>query len=243
MHRYAILADIHGNIWALEAVLTDARRRGTGSCINLGDTLYGPLEPGATADCLMQESLTSVCGNQDRLLLSKQTTHSPTAASGIAALSPRRRAWMESHPTTAIADEKLFLCHGTPRSDEKYLLEDPPVRGSRLRSVEEISEQIGGVSTPVVLCGHSHLPRIVSLPDGRLIVNPGSVGLPAYADDNPPHSMEAGSPHARYAILTETSAGWMVEQLVIPYDWDQASRCARKNGREDWALWLANGRV
>ena len=53
-----------------------------------------------------------------------------------------------------------------------------------------------------MLCGHSHIARAVRLSDGRLIVNPGSVGSPGYRDIHPfPHVMEAGTPDARYAIL------------------------------------------
>jgi predicted phosphodiesterase len=243
LKRYAVLSDIHGNIWALEAVLADARKREADAWINLGDTLYGPLEPGATADCLMRETVTSIRGNQDRLLLSSEQAPSATMEQDRLALTPGRRKWMASCPPTTVVEEKLFLCHGTPRSDEEYLLEDPPVYGSRLKGLDEIAAQIADVRQPVLLCGHSHLPRVVQFPEGRLIVNPGSVGLPAYTDDHPPHSMENGSPHARYVMLTETSGGWTMEQMAVPYDWNKASRCARKNGREDWAVWLASGRV
>ena len=53
MDQFAVLYDIHANIWALEAVLADIAKRGPSQLINLGDTLYGPLEPQATATCLM----------------------------------------------------------------------------------------------------------------------------------------------------------------------------------------------
>ena len=69
MPQYAVLSNIHANIWALEAVLADIAGRGLDQIINLGDTLYGPLEPQATAECLMKVPLVSIQGNQDRLLL------------------------------------------------------------------------------------------------------------------------------------------------------------------------------
>jgi hypothetical protein len=75
-----------------------------------------------------------------------------------------------------------------------------------------------------------------------MIVNPGSVGLPAYADDKPfEHVMESGSPHARYAVMTASPEGWVVEQRAIPYDWRVAADMARSNGRDDWAQWLLTG--
>ncbi len=90
--------------------------------------------------------------------------------------------------------------------------------------------------------GHDHLPALLRLPDGRLLVNPGSVGLPAYRDDLPfPHAMEAGSPHARYAIVVPSPAGWAVEHVAVAYDWQSAMATAAKNGRPDWAIALGSG--
>jgi len=112
------------------------------------------------------------------------------------------------------------------------------------RENSELLEALEGWPQQVILCGHDHLPRTLRLPGGRLIVNPGSVGLPAYSDDKPfPHVMESGSPHARYAIMTKAPAGWEVEPVAIPYDWTAAADRARSNGREDWAKWLLTGKA
>jgi predicted phosphodiesterase len=67
----------------------------------------------------------------------------------------------------------------------------------------ELQKELIGVNQQMILCGHSHIPRIVYLSAGKLIANPGSVGLPEYEDDLPhKHAIEAGSPHARYSIIT-----------------------------------------
>ena len=65
----AVLADIHGNRWALEAVLEDIRRRGIREMVNLGDCLYGPLDPAGTARLLLELDMPAVRGNEDRILL------------------------------------------------------------------------------------------------------------------------------------------------------------------------------
>jgi hypothetical protein len=84
----------------------------------------------------------------------------------------------------------------------------------------------------------------MTLDDRRMIVNPGSVGLPAYDDDRPhPHLVESGSPHARYAILSKEGDGWAAELLSVEYDWEQAARDAEANGRTDWSRALRTGRV
>ena len=94
-----------------------------------------------------------------------------------------------------------------------------------------------------MLCGHSHVPRIVTV-GGVLVVNPGSVGWAAYSDTQPaPHAVEVGSPHARYALLTHTGAGWSPELRAVPYDWDAAARQAERHGRPDIAHAARTGRV
>lgn len=82
------------------------------------------------------------------------------------------------------------------------------------------------------------------LPQGKLIVNPGSVGLPAYTMETPfPYAMESGSPHARYALLHRVQQGWQVEHVQVPYPAHEAARAAANNGRADWAEWLSTGRA
>jgi hypothetical protein len=96
----------------------------------------------------------------------------------------------------------------------------------------------------VFLCGHDHVPCSVYLPETRLIVNPGSVGLPAYTDDLPYfHAMETGTPHARYSIISSSRDKWRVEDVSIPYQWELAAKMAMQNDRPDWAKWLKTGRA
>jgi len=245
MDQFAVLSDIHANIWALEAVLTDIARRSLDHIINLGDTLYGPLEPQATAECLMKVSLVSIQGNQDRLLLEQPISPvSPTLAYVLKDLSSRSLDWLAAQPPTCLVADILFLCHGTPHSDQTYLLETMTSSGGFLQEPAAIQAQLTEVHQAVVLCGHSHIPRILHLPDGLLVINPGSVGLPAYADDLPTvHKMETGSPHARYAVISKTVDGWTIEQIAVPYDWNQAAMKARQLGQNEWAGWLETGRA
>ena len=94
----------------------------------------------------------------------------------------------------------------------------------------------GKVSASLILCGHTHQPRIRQLDDGRLVVNPGSVGLPAYDDNHPHfHLVETDSPHARYALLERQNGRWNVELRNVAYDWESAAAQADRNGRPDWA--------
>ena len=234
MNRYAVISDIHGNILALDAVLTDIERRSISDIINLGDSVHGPLEPEATALLLMDIHAINIRGNQDRDI-----------PEGTAkALSRQSIEWLESLPATGSVGEDIFLCHGTPRADDEYLLEKIDNGKGVLKDEADIIPLLAGIKQKVILCGHSHISRVIRLRDGRLAVNPGSVGLPAYEDEIPvPHTMETGSPHARYAILEKDGTEWKAELIEVPYDFETAARKARANGREDWERWLMEGRA
>jgi predicted phosphodiesterase len=138
----------------------------------------------------------------------------------------------------------MLLVHGTPDSDLSYFLETVTEDGLREATHAEAEQRAGGVDAAVILCGHTHLQRSMVLDDGRMIVNPGSVGLPAYDDDRPhAHLVESGSPHARYAVLSKDGEGWSADLVAVEYDWEQAARDAEANGLTDWAKALRTGRV
>jgi predicted phosphodiesterase len=240
----AILADIHGNRWALDAVLEDIERRGIKQIVNLGDCFYGPLDPAGTAERLMQrQDILTISGNADRTLVHLPVPTPPTIAFTRTCLSAAQIEWLTALPATASLPSGLFLCHGIPTSDMEYLLEEVTPSGVVMRKTQDIERLVKGSNQPVVLCGHTHIPRVVALPNNRLIINPGSVGMPAYTEDEPfPYKMESGSPHARYAILSVDFDSWVVEQVMLPYNWEAASRAAEANGRPDWARWIVSGR-
>jgi predicted phosphodiesterase len=242
--RFAAIADVHGNTWALEAVLADIRSRGVDLIVNLGDHLYGPLDPLGTADRLIALDLPSISGNQDRELIAS-TPAQGTLQENRRALRAAHRTWLGKLPSTLLWPEQdVLLCHGTPFADDVYLLEQVHAEGVSLATTEKILSLLGGVSHSLILCGHSHVPRTVTSPQGPTIVNPGSVGLQAYTDDLPvAHAMQTGSPHARYAVLTRHEHGWQVEHASVVYDWNHAAEIAIRNDRPDWAQWRKSGRV
>ena len=240
----AVLADIHGNRAALEAVLADAGRRGVARFANLGDTFYGPLDPGGTWQVLRDLDMPTVLGNQDRILLEggPQWETVPAFRAALDGIGPEGLEWLRSLPPSLRLEEGILLCHGTPKSDMAYLLEDVTTGMPRPRSCEAVLADVlpeAGDCT-LVLAGHSHFPGLLRC--GALtLANPGSVGLPAYDDDTPPHAMASGSPQAKYGIITRNNGKWNVEFMAVDYDWNAASALAGANGRADWARWLTTG--
>jgi putative phosphoesterase len=244
--RIAVLSDIHGNRWALEAVLRSIKNRGIKKMVNLGDCLYGPLDPTGTARILMEMGIPTVCGNEDRLILNRKASieFNPSLAYVKANIKREHLQWLKKLPRFMALDCLFYLCHGTPERDDDYLLEGVGEKGVYLRPAEEVARKVANIRQSVILCGHSHLPGHFQIRDGPLIVNPGSVGLPAYIDVFPfPHKMETGTPHARYAVLERDYDLWKVRDIHVAYDWETASKTAATNGRPDWAHWLRTGRT
>jgi predicted phosphodiesterase len=240
-----VISDINGNIAALDAVLCDAATRQVDHIFNLGDICSRALNPRETAQRLMPLGLPTIHGNHERQVTNQAFERmSLSDRHASEALLPEQLAWLASLPTTLRLFNDITLVHGTPESDLDYLLETVTNYGLRPASTAEVEQRARGVDSAVILCGHTHLQRIMTLTDGRLIVNPGSVGLPAYSDDHPfPHRVESGSPHARYAIISDDEGAWNAQLFAIEYDWDHAARDADANGRPDWSRALRTGRV
>lgn len=267
--KIAVISDIHGNLLALQAVLADIDRSRVSQIFNLGDTLGGPLASARTADLLMQRQIPMIAGNHERQLLTLPPERlNRSDACTASEISPAHSAWLASAPDTAWLSDDVFACHGTPSSDLHYWLETITdrmgqlgSRGVRAATQAEVLERLGqglhADKASLILCGHTHVPRVVSVPvfnapvasqpaptQQRLItiVNPGSVGLPAYDDTHPfAHAIETGSPHARYAIIEKTAQGWQVDLRCVPYDFEPMAQLAAQRERPDWAIALRTG--
>jgi predicted phosphodiesterase len=240
--RLAVIADIHGNLPALEAVLADIARRNVDHTINLGDCVSGPLWPRETMALLEKTKLQTVRGNHDRWVAHTPREHMyPSDVFAHDALTPRQRTALGTLPPVCHWDGGVTAVHGTGMDDNQYLLEDVIEGHLVLARSADIRDRLNGESGGLLLCGHSHVPRVAQT-NGTLIVNPGSVGCPAYSDPNPPaHVSETGSPHARYALLSQSAGVWSIDLLAIEYDWNAASLRATENGRADWGRALACG--
>jgi predicted phosphodiesterase len=242
--RLAVIADVHGNLLALEAVIADLRQASPDLIVNLGDLISGPFDPPGAADAQIALACPTLRGNHDRWVSENSSRRIDALARPL--LSADHLTWLAGLPATLrLADGAVFACHGSPAGgDEEYLLEDVVDGRAVLAREPAISARLAGIgNASLVLCGHSHLPRITTV-DSVLVVNPGSVGWAAYNDTQPaPHVVEAGSPHARYAILTRGPAGWSPELRAVPYDWESAARQAEQHGRPDIAYATRTGRV
>ncbi|AJY44750.1 metallophosphoesterase family protein [Martelella endophytica] len=244
--RVAAIADIHGNIDALEAVLADIAGEKPDLIVNLGDCLSGPLAARATADRLMALDLPTVRGNHDRALIDRPAEKMGSwERPAFAEISEPHLDWIRSLPMTLVLEGEIYMCHATPENDNVMWMEELLDTGRfSLRSRARMEAIATGIDQSLILCGHSHVARSVMLTDGRLIVNPGSVGCPAFLDDEPfDHRLETGAPFASYALIEKTEAGWQPTFRQLRYDPRRMAALATERGYDDWARAVSTGWV
>ena len=243
MKKIAVISDIHGNIIALEKVVQNFEQRNVDLVVNLGDHLSGPLWPKETLEYLKQQTWIQIRGNHERQLITQNPEElGQSDLYAYQKLNNDDLDWLRALSPFVEIDKEISIFHGSPTNDMTYLLETIENGRARLATQDEVAERLCGTKSPVILCGHTHIPRVIETKEGQLIVNPGSVGLPAYDDINPePHVMETGSPHARYAIIEKTDNQWKVELITILYNYQKAAEQALRNNRNDWKIGLQTG--
>lgn len=243
MTKIAILSDLHGNMPAIEKVLADIKTRQIERVFCLGDLASGPLWPRESIELFMQQDWIFIRGNHDRNLVERAPEKlGDSDAYAYKKFDKKHLDWLASLPATREIEDTFFLCHGSPTKDTTYLLETIDNGRVRLSTPVEIKPKLNGMTMPILLCGHSHTPRVVTLESALTIINPGSVGLPAYEDATDNYFVvECGSPHARYAVIEKTNEGWKTEIVLIPYDHELAAVQAHKNKRPDYEIGLRTG--
>lgn len=225
--RLAILADIHGQLVALRAVLADIDAIGVDGIVVAGDMVgLGPC-PAEVIDLLRERGAVMVQGNHERDYIGRfgAPDMPPEWAVGVryhlrrwevARLGPARHKFIADMPDRALIDEQTLVLHGSPR----HIREGVTVNTSDA----ELAERHAGETARTVISGHTHKPILRWL-DGRQFVNPGSAGLPL-----------DGDPRAAFAIA-ERAAGdepgaWRVSLRRVAYDID-AAVAAFDNGYAD----------
>jgi predicted phosphodiesterase len=244
--RFAVIADIHSNSDALTAVLEDIASCDIQSVVNLGDHLSGPMAARETADLLITHDMPSIRGNHDRWLVENEREEMGSIdGAAFDQLEDHHLDWLRQLPATLMLTDEIFACHGTPSSDTTYWMEKvSPTGDVLLKPQGEIAMEAEGIEATMLLCGHTHLPRRINLPDGRIILNPGSVGCPGYVDDNPVHQVvQTGTSAACYALVEKKNGGWASSFRHVPYDSRRMIQLAKDVDHPHWEARLANGWV
>ncbi|MGL4964941.1 MAG: metallophosphoesterase family protein [Inquilinus sp.] len=222
--RIAVLADIHGVLPALEAVLAEPEVIAADRLVILGDAAAGPHPCGGLDRLLaLGDRAAWIRGNADRELVEVRRG-TPAADPGsigawaAAQLSDRHLDWLSGLPLSLSLPVAglggVHFCHATPRRDDEMVLVDS--------GFDRWAEVFDGLDAEVetVVCGHTHMP-FLRLVNGRLVVNPGSIGMPY------------GRPGAHWALLDR---GVHLRRTALDLDAACAATVAR-SGYPDVAAW------
>jgi putative phosphoesterase len=234
--KTALISDIHGNVVALESVLLDIKLKSVDKIINLGDSLYGPLWPQETAELLISKNIESILGNGDEDLLSNNGNNR-TIKYTVNCLEKFSIEWLRNLKKIYVYND-ITCFHGKQNNNREYLIEKIENGIVKVKSVEEISNEIKNCHTSFIACGHSHIERIIKVND-KTVINAGSVGLPAYNDTKPIHKMESYNTKAKYIVIEDGT----INIVYVYYDNEKAAKQARRNGRKDWEYSLLYGRA
>ncbi len=174
--RIAVVADIHGNVSALRATLAEIDAEQVDTVVVCGDTAAGPLVTQSLEMLAVRpEPVHWVRGNGERETVAcYDGVELDDASSGWAPWTARQldgvwRERMASWPIALELDDVCF-CHGSPRADDEIL--------TRATPPGVLATALAGTSARLIVGGHTHQQFVRTLPDGRVVANAGSVGLP-----------------------------------------------------------------
>ena len=167
----AALYDIHGNLPALQAVLSEIERENEATNIVVGgDVLWGPMQSECLA-VLRRVDASFIAGNCERDVLHP---HSDVDKWCRDRLESADLPWIDRWPSTMSIEADglgaILFCHATPGDIEGIVTAATPD--------EDVEREIAPFDADVVVCGHTHVQFDRRLRNGRRVINPGSVGLP-----------------------------------------------------------------
>jgi predicted phosphodiesterase len=221
MTRLAILADIHGNLPALEAVTEDLAQQQVDHVVVAGDLVgWGP-DAAAVLERVTRAGWAVIRGNHELYVLDYNTARAPeewkrhTITPWVCRQIPARwhtrlAAWPDSLSLRFADAPLLRVAHGSPRS---------PWEGISWYTPEaEVEAMLAGTPEPTLVVGHTHIPLERSIA-GRQILNPGSVGMPL-----------DGTRSASYLLLDGDANGWRPLWRRVPFDYEALFRAFEGQG-------------
>jgi putative phosphoesterase len=230
----AVLSDIHGVLPALDAVLAEPAVRAAERIVLTGDVAAGP-QPVQVLDRLLGlgDRVAWVRGNADRDLVDLAAGvelgfDDPISEWAARQLTPDHLSLLGSlpHPVTLDVDGfgSVLFCHGSPRDDNEVVLVDTRLS----RWAEALADVRDDIET--IVCGHTHMP-FARLAHGRLIVNPGSVGMPY------------GRVGAHWALLADGAVTLRRTVFDVEAARAQIARTCSFDGVDEWTAHYLNARA
>lgn len=205
--RVAVISDVHGNAFALEAVLKEVKKAAPDVIINLGDQVEGYANPHRAALLQAELNAVEIRGNNEEKWWpnGRRTQQSRLLGAWLETqLSPACIQRLSALPLTAWVDD-IFCCHGSPDNAWRGLLWQWHEQTYQSAPPYEIRQQIPQ-GARVVVCGHTHRAGVTMIAD-TLLVNVGSVS-----------DQVDGDPRARWSLLERNKENWTHQFRMTAYD-------------------------
>jgi len=240
--RLAILADIHANLPALEAVLADIQQYDVDGIIVAGDLIGGGPQPAEVVRLLRSLDSLMIRGNNEDYFLAYEAGDAPdnwrVSYQWATLRWSYRRLDRETLDFIALLPGQRVIAldgiapirvvHGSPQSPSGRLFPDhDPAKLHWFRKAgllppdrdpDRLDVTLAQINEPVLVCGHTHIPWKQEQ-EGRMVLNPGSVGAPINGDVR-----------AQYALLTWQDGHWQAEHRAVPYDLGHIRAAFRESG-------------
>jgi putative phosphoesterase len=228
--KTALIADVHGNLVALEAVLADIERRGAERVVCLGDVAATGPQPCEVIARLRELECPVVMGNTDQWLLDPTDDGDDDEDSHRIVeidlwvrdqLEARDLAYLQTFPP--LIELGWLLCyHGSPRSNEDVIVTTTPEA--------ELERMLGGHAEQVLAGGHTHV-QMLRRHNHSLVINPGSVGMPY---ERLPDGTFHNPPWAEYAVVRRGR----IEFRRVPLDVRAVAGAALESGMPHAGWWV-----
>jgi len=226
---FAVIADIHSNIEALEAVLEDIKNRGIYKVYCAGDLVgYYPY-PNEVIERLRRDKIQTIMGNYDEsvgknLLVcgcDYDDEHQMMLAGQSLEWTKRNttdenKKYLRNLPRELrfnISGKEVLMVHGSPRALNEYLKLTTP--SDYLKKLAEEKK------ADVLIFGHTHVPYHRKV-DEYHFINAGSVGKPKH-----------GNPNATYVVVDIAQTHVKVDIIEVPYDYEKVIQAVEKSDLPD----------
>lgn len=235
--RFAVIGDIHSNIYALESVMEDIKTKDVDFILCTGDMVgYAPY-PNEVIDLVRKSSILSIQGNYDKAIGNSESVcgcdyndEKQLEMAGLSVIftnmtvTEKNRTYLKELPTALRMKAEglqILIVHGSHRKNNEYLFENS----------NEVDEATKEIAEDILICGHTHKPYYKVI-NGKHVINSGSAGKPKH-----------GNPNATYVIASIVDKSVCVDILEVPYDYEKTAKAIEDNEMlpNDFANMLRKG--
>lgn len=238
--RLGLIADIHGNAFALERVLTELDRERCDAIYCLGDLVAPGPWPVEVVTVLRERAIPCVLGNTDEWVLAAPVTSMSDRAEtndqltwANATLEDRDLAFLRDLPMRRdieVGSATLTLFHATPRSTTEVI--------SALTPSDDLESMLGATCGRHTACGHTHVPLMRNT-GSTTIINPGSIGLGGVGPGTPDLPPSVPASGADFAVLDVRTGRLDVSFNHLDLDIDAMVSAASRTGMPHLDSWIA----